>query len=348
MREAPTDTVEYSVGRSHTTVRFTTIDEAFRDIPDGGGVLYVFDSNTRPLVKTGLSNEIVLPAGEGHKNWESVSAILEAALEAGLGRDGVVVACGGGVLTDTAAFAASMYMRGCRVILIPTTLLAMVDAAFGGKTGIDFGGYKNIVGSFHPASELRISVDFLSSLPERDFHSGLAEVLKHSLLVRSDLRARLSEGREKILQRDLGLLEVVVADALSVKAKIVEEDFLEHGVRAHLNLGHTYGHALESVTGFSRYTHGEAVAWGIDKAMKTGVRLGETEAGYAKEVSELLAAFGFDLRGLPDRADEITRAMHQDKKKRKGQVRHVLQRGWGETIVRPVEDDLVLDILKDR
>lgn len=347
MSEAPTETTEYRVGRARTTVRFTNIDDAFRNIPLEGGVLYVFDSNTRPLVDAGLSNEIVLPAGEGHKNWESVSAVLGSALETGLGRDGVLVACGGGVLTDTAAFAASLYMRGCRVILIPTTLLGMVDAAFGGKTGIDFGGYKNIVGSFHPASELRIAVDFLSSLPERDFHSGLAEVLKHSLLVRSDLRVRLSGGREKILQRDLSLLRGIVADALSVKAKIVEEDFLEHGVRAHLNLGHTYGHALEAVTGFSEYTHGEAVAWGIDKAMKTGVLLGETDPGYAREVSELLSSFGFDLAGLPERAAEIVEAMHQDKKKRGGRVRHVVQRGWGETVVRPVEDALVLDVLKN-
>ena len=346
MREAATETVVYNVGPARTTVGFTTIDDAFRDIPREGGVLHVFDSNTRPLVEAKLPNEIVLPAGEGHKSWESVSTLLGAALEAGLGRDGVFVACGGGVLTDIAAFAASIYMRGCRVILIPTTLLAMVDAALGGKTGIDFGGYKNIVGSFHPASELRIAVDFLSSLPERDFRSGLAEVVKHSLLVRSDLRARLSGGRERILQRDSTLLREVVADALSVKAKLVEEDFLEHGVRAHLNLGHTYGHALESVTGFSQYTHGEAVAWGIDKAMKTGILLGETESDYAREVSELLTSFGFDLTGRPDRAEEIVRAMHQDKKKRSGQVRHVLQRRWGETVVRPVEDTLVLDVLK--
>jgi 3-dehydroquinate synthase len=295
----------------------------------------------------GFDHEVVLPAGERHKNWESVDAIVDAALRAGLGRDGTIVGCGGGVVTDVAAFAASIFMRGCRVVLVPTTLLAMVDAAFGGKTGIDFGNYKNMVGSFHPAYELRIAVGFLSSLPQRDFRSGLAEVLKHSLLVRSGLRTQLQSRRDAILSVDLSLLEEIVADALSVKARIVEQDFLENGIRAHLNLGHTFGHALESVTGFHDFTHGEGVAWGIDKAMRTGVRLGATDPSYAAEVRSLLDSYGFSLDNLPDRASMLVEAMRQDKKKRAGHVRFVLQRGWGETYVAPVDDEIILSVLRE-
>jgi len=322
-------------------------DEVFLDIDERGGHVEVFDTNTRAIVEGSHPNEVVLPAGEAHKGWPSVEAVLHAALDRGVGRDGVVVACGGGVVCDIAAFAASIYVRGCRVILVPTTLLAMVDAAFGGKTGIDFGGLKNMVGSFYPAEELRIAVDFLPSLPFRDYQSGLAEVLKHSLLEKSTLRARMEKHREEVLARDLSLLEGIVPDALEVKARIVGQDFRETDSRAHLNLGHTFGHALESVTGFERYTHGEAVAWGIDKAMKTGARLGVTEEGYAREVSSLLASYGFDLSGLPAEAEAILEAMRQDKKKRVGRVRFVLQRRWGETFVTEVDDDLVLSVLRE-
>lgn len=339
---------EYSVGGAHTRVRYMERDTIFSDLrePGGGGRLFVFDTNTRPLCGEGFPHELVLPAGEEEKTFRSIERILHAALEAGLGRDGSIVACGGGVICDMAAFAASIYMRGCEVILAPTTLLAMVDAAFGGKSGIDFDGYKNMVGSFHPASELRIAVDFLPSLSMRDYRSGLAEVLKHSLLERSGLRALLTERRKEILARDLDLLGGVVRDALEVKARVVERDFRESDVRAHLNLGHTFGHALESVTDFTR-THGEAVAWGIDKAMRLGVRLGATEPGYAEEVTRLLRDYGFSLENLPERAEELLEAMRQDKKKRAGRVRFVLQRGWGDTFLTEADDDEVLAILRD-
>ncbi|HUX19794.1 MAG TPA: 3-dehydroquinate synthase, partial [Spirochaetia bacterium] len=165
---------------------------------------------------------------------------------------------------------------------------------------------------------------------------------------RSNLRNLLETRREEILSVRLSLLEEIVADALSVKAKIVEQDFLENDIRAHLNLGHTFGHALESVTGFQDFTHGEGVAWGIDKAMRTGVRIGATEPGYAKEVTALLGSYGFELGNLPDRASEIVGAMRQDKKKRGGNVRFVLQRSWGETYVAPVDDEIVLSVLTDR
>lgn len=345
MSENRTST-EYRVGDRTTTVRFVERDAAFKGIAGSGGFVYVFDRNTRPLVSGILEPSVVLDAGEEHKEWRSVDKILRGAVSGEVGRDGVFVGCGGGVVCDIVGFAAAIYMRGCSVVLVPTTLLAMVDAAFGGKTGIDFDGYKNMVGSFHPAMELRIAVEFLATLSERDYRSGLAEVLKHSLLERSGLRSLLTDRRAAVLQRDGDLMRGVVEDALAVKARVVGRDFRETGERAHLNLGHTFGHALESVTDFS-FTHGEAVAWGIDKALRTGVRLGETDPAYAAEVTSLLEAYGFELGNLPGKAPELLAAMRQDKKKRRGRVRFVLQRGWGETYLSEVDDEVVLAALSE-
>lgn len=338
--------IEYTVGDRTTAVRFVERAAAFEGIEGRGGFIYVFDRNTRPLVTGNLEPCVVLDAGEERKDWQSVDSILRAAISNGVGRDGVFIGCGGGVVCDIAAFAASIYMRGCSVVLVPTTLLAMVDAAFGGKTGIDFDGYKNMVGSFHPATELRIAVDFLDTLPMRDYRSGLAEVLKHSLLERSPLKSLLTDRREEVLGRDSKLLRGVVEDALSVKARVVERDFRETGERAHLNLGHTFGHALETVTSF-RFTHGEAVAWGIDKALRTGLRLGDTDPEYAREVSLLLEAYGFELGNLSGRGQELLGAMRQDKKKRGGRVRFVLQHGWGDTYLSEVDDEIVLAALSE-
>ena len=305
--------------------------------PAGERALYVFDENTARLFAGGETDTVVMPAGERSKSWASVELILARALSLGLTRSSVIVGVGGGVVCDVAAFAASLYMRGCGLALVPTTLLAMVDAAIGGKTGIDWGGYKNMVGTFYPAAEVRVCVDALSSLPEREYRSGLAEVIKTAALGDEELFALLESGRERVLSRDAALLADVVARCAAVKVKVVNEDLTEKGQRAWLNLGHTFAHALEAVTGMEKFAHGEAVAWGMARAMDLGVRIGVTSPRWAARLTALLAAYGFRTRvdGLEPAA--LLEAMGRDKKRRGGGLRFVLQEEICRTRVQEVD-----------
>lgn len=308
--------------------------------------LLVFDENTAGLFPArSQRNSLILPPGEQAKNWDSVSVILETAIEKGYGRDGCFCGVGGGVLCDMTAFAASLYMRGCSVILVPTTLLSMVDASLGGKTGIDFCGYKNMVGSFYPASEVRFCPELLQSLPEKEFLSGLGEVIKTAMLGDSSLFSLLSAEKERILERDPQILKEIIEKCILVKGRIVEEDLHEKGVRATLNLGHTFAHALESVSGFSNWSHGEAVAWGLLMAMETGVELGITDNYYALEVRKLLEEYKFRLYAEFD-TESLIRAMSQDKKKKSGVVNFVLQKSSGKTLIQPVDSGIIGKVLK--
>ena len=313
------------------------------DAVDG---IIVTDENTRGFAEDSPLLVVQLESGERHKNWASVQRILEEALGAGLGRDSVILGCGGGVLCDMAAFAASVYMRGCRLFLVPTTLLAMVDASIGGKTGIDFLGTKNTVGTFYPAEEVRIHLGYLESLPEREFRPGMAEVIKHGLLGDATLHRILSERISAVLGRDPETLTEIVDRAINVKLPIVEADLRESGSRAHLNLGHTFAHALEAATGFAEWTHGEAVAWGIGKAMSMGVMLGVTDSAYAREVRELMSAYEYRLEAPGVPTDALIAAMMSDKKKRRGTPRFVLQRTLGQTTVQEVDLQTVRQALE--
>ncbi len=339
--------LQFTVGPTVTSVRFLSRDRLLSEL--GGEVLWVCDRHTRALFPEleGEARVVALEPGEERKTWESVDQILRFAIESGLGRDAIFAALGGGVVGDVAAFASSIFMRGCRLVLVPTTLLAMVDASLGGKTGIDYAGYKNMVGTFHPAEEIRISAELLRTLPNREFASGLAEVIKQSLLERSGLLATLRERREEIGRREPALLQEVVAQSLAVKGRLVEADFRECGVRAHLNLGHTFGHALEAVTGFTAWTHGEAVAWGIDKALRAGRLASLTDPAYEEEVRALLTRYGFRLGTEGKLVEPLLQAMRFDKKKRSGRVRFVLQRGWGDTFLSELSDEVVRSALAE-
>ena len=333
----------FSVGTRESRVR--SYDTTFINIPDIGPRLWVCDTNTRAFLPEN-EKAVVLEAGERHKNWDSVLSIINTALELPLGRDGVIVALGGGVVCDVAAFAASVYMRGCRLVLIPSTLLSMIDASLGGKTGIDHGNYKNMIGSFYPASQIEIYPFLLKTLSEVEFRSGLAELLKHALLEKSTLFDDLNRQRDDVLVRDVEVLNDLIPRSLAVKGRVVEEDPTEQGIRAFLNLGHTFGHAMESVLGLGVIPHGHAVAWGIARAMEAGVALGETNPVYAGEVREFLASYGYDLEvRIPDMG-EYLQALRRDKKLKDGKVRFVLQRGRGDSFLSPLEDGLLQSVLK--
>ncbi len=304
--------------------------------------LTVYDGNTSKLfTDRDPERSLALPPGEAAKNWASVERILNRALAVSMGRDGLIAGIGGGVVTDVTAFASSLYMRGCRLILVPTTLLAMVDAATGGKSGIDFGGVKNLVGTFYPAEEVRICPELLESLPERDYLSGMAEIIKHAMLAPDDLMPMLIDEKEAILSRNMDILNRLIPAAVKVKVDIVTQDLRENGIRAYLNLGHTFGHALEAATNFSRWSHGEAVAWGILRALDLGERLDITDAAWAADMRKLIADYGFDIVTPQVAADEIKAAMVDDKKKKDGRLRFVMMKGPGEPVLQEVpESDL--------
>jgi 3-dehydroquinate synthase len=313
--------------------------------------LFVFDSHTRrhstELFPVSDEESLVLPPGEMYKNWDTVSGIARRLTEMGVARDSLIVAVGGGVVCDIAAFAASIYMRGMGLMLVPTTLLAMVDAALGGKTGVDFEGYKNLLGSFYPAEEVIVSVRLLESLPEREYRNGLAEVIKHALLADDELFGLVKKRREEILAGDGELLEELIYRSQRVKAFHVEQDPKERGIRGHLNLGHTFAHALESESGFREVSHGEAVAWGMGKALDAGVEMGLTDPEYRNEVKELLSAYGYRTSGMCRSSEAIAEATLHDKKKRGGEVRFILQRRRKETFFSPVPRNLLLRVLED-
>jgi len=276
-----------------------------------------------------------------------VEAILDVAAARGLGRDGTMLGVGGGVICDVTGLAASLYMRGCALALCPTTLLAMVDASLGGKTGIDFRGWKNLVGTFYPASLLLVCPAALATLPEREYRSGLAEAIKTAVVGDPSLLDLLEKRREAVLAREAGLLAEVVRACLRVKGGICEADPREDGRRMVLNLGHTFGHALESWAGFRGWTHGEAVAWGMGRAAALGTALGATEPGFARRLTALLAAYGF-RSSAPVGLRELGPALRLDKKLRAGQLQFVVPRRAGEAAVVAAADDDVARALDTR
>lgn len=332
-----------NLGDAATDVRIDSIASFMHET--SGARLVVCDRNTSSYAGDGGLPMVEIAAGETGKSWESVTAIVSAGLREGLARNGLFIGVGGGALCDVAAFAASIYMRGCRVSLVPTTLLSMVDAAVGGKTAIDLEGAKNLVGSFYPAETVLIDLHVLETLPDREYRSGLVEGIKHALLGDPELLEMFRDRREAVRKRDPACVERIIRGSIRVKGDIVERDLRESGVRAHLNLGHTFGHALESTKGFGVLTHGEAVAWGIAKGMELGVELGITNPDYAEECRRLLVSYEYPVEGVEADACELLRFMRADKKRRSGAIRCALQGGPGQTVVVEVDDETILRVL---
>ena len=306
--------------------------------------LSVFDTTTAALFGGAATNPIVLQTGEGAKNWQSVQAILERCAALALGRDSRIVGVGGGVICDLSAFAASLFMRGCGLVLAPTTLLAMVDASLGGKTGIDFLGYKNLVGTFYPAQRIVICARAVTTLSEREYLSGLAEVIKTAIIGDSQLFTLLEEQREEIIRRAPDVVEEMIRRCLSVKGRIVESDPREKGPRALLNLGHTFGHALETATGFAGWTHGEAVAWGIGRAIIAGTLMGITDPEFARRVTQLLRGYGYRLAASAP-IDAMLPAIQRDKKRSAGRIRLVIPRQMCDTELREASAEDIAAVL---
>jgi 3-dehydroquinate synthase len=339
----------FTLGENLTTtleIRNEGIADVLSSFAERDDVLCVYDRTTFELFAPKGAGGMVLPVGEHAKEWASVADLIDEALDRELDRGATFVGIGGGVVTDITGFAASVYLRGVNLELVPTTLLAMVDAAFGGKTGVNYGGYKNMVGTFYPASRLHVCTSCLQSLPEREFRSGLAEVVKSALLGDDELFSFLRDERDAVLSREPEAMEYIVDRAVGVKAHVVEQDLLETGVRAVLNLGHTFAHALESVAGFGTWSHGAAVAWGIVRAMETGKRLTLTPAEYADSVISLVEEYGYETGATGCDPQALLSAMRHDKKRRGGRLNLVLQEGFGWTNVQEVPEGLVREVLE--
>src|SRR6266498_1995610 len=263
---------------------------------------------------------VIIPAGETHKNLETINYLWKSFLENGLDRKSTVIALGGGVIGDMTGFAASTYMRGINWIAVPTTLLSMVDASIGGKTGFDLPEGKNLIGSFYPPKLVLADPNFLFTLPERELCSGMAEVVKHGIISDPELFHLCSHGLEWMKAN----LEEIVKRAMAVKIKVIEEDPYEKGIRARLNLGHTIGHAVELVSQFELH-HGEAVAIGMVAEAKYAERIGVAKQGLANEIADVLTKLGLPT-SIPEEMppQEILRAMQVDKKRHAASIRFAL------------------------
>lgn len=275
--------------------------------------------------------EVVVPAGEGAKRWAVVQRCQEHLAGGGLDRGSFVVALGGGVVGDLAGFVAATYMRGVAYVQVPTTLLAQVDSAVGGKVGINLRAGKNLVGAFHQPRMVVTDLETLRTLPEREYRSGLAEVVKYGAIADAGFFAELERSLEGLRGRDGAVLERVVTRCCEIKAGVVMEDEREGGRRAILNFGHTVGHALEVVTGYGRLLHGEAIAIGQAVEARLSVEVLGLGRWEQERLERLLRGAGLPTwrRWTREGVERLLAAMRVDKKVRDGKVRFVLLRELG-------------------
>lgn len=267
--------------------------------------------------------------GERFKTLATYAEVIDQLVAHGHNRDTTIVALGGGVVGDVAGFAAATYQRGVDLVQVPTTLLAQVDSAVGGKTAVNHPGGKNLVGAFHQPRAVVADVSVLRTLPRREFAAGLAEVVKYGVIADAEFFAWLEANAAALLAQDASALRHAVCRACEIKAEVVAADERETGRRAILNFGHTFGHALEAATGYERFLHGEAVAIGMTMAMALSVQLGRAELGDAARVDALLTALGLPTQAADMQAAPLRQAMGMDKKVRDGQLRFIVCDGLG-------------------
>jgi 3-dehydroquinate synthase len=284
----------------------------------------LYQGRLRGMITKGRVETVALPDGEAHKNLATTATILDALVSGRFSRDCVVLALGGGVVGDMAGFAAAIYQRGVDFIQVPTTLLSQVDSAVGGKTGVNHPGGKNLVGAFHQPLCVLSDSDTLQTLADRELSAGLAEVVKYGLIADLRLFTWLEEHAEALLKRDAGALHHVIRRSCEVKADVVAGDERERGRRALLNLGHTFGHAIELCAGYGEWLHGEAVAAGMAMAARFSHRLNWLPAAEVERVARLLTALKLPVSPPRCSADEFLAAMAMDKKVLAGQIRLVL------------------------
>jgi len=311
----------------------------------GGGAAIVTNVVVAPLfleaVKraSGARAEIVLEDGEQAKSWRGVERVVDGLLAARLGRDGLVIALGGGVIGDLAGFAAAVYQRGVPFVQVPTTLLAQVDSSVGGKTAINHPLGKNMIGAFHQPRAVIADVATLDTLPERELRAGLAEVIKHGLALDAPFFDWLESNIDALVKRERGALGYAVKKSCELKARIVAADEQETGERALLNLGHTFGHAIEAGTGYGAWLHGEAVAAGMVMAAELSALMGHLKKTDVGRVRDLLRRAGLPIAGPALAPERLMALMSLDKKAAQGRTRFVVLEAIGRAALRADVDD---------
>jgi 3-dehydroquinate synthase len=284
---------------------------------------------------------LIIDAGEQSKSIDVAIELWERMLDEGTDRKSAVIAVGGGVVGDLAGFVAATFARGLTFVQVPTTLLAQVDSSVGGKVGINLPGAKNMIGSFWQPRGVLIDVNVLQTLPEREFNAGMAEVVKYGVIQDAEFFAYLERNVDAINSRDPEVLTNIVQRCCRLKADVVEQDEREEtGLRAILNYGHTFGHALEAATGYEELLHGEGVAIGMLCASRLAERLGRIDASLTKRQQDLLESFGLPTAVPPLDHEELIELMYHDKKTERGKLRFVLPSRLGHVeVVRDVSSD---------
>ncbi len=307
----------------------------------GDQVLVVTNETIAPLyldnllenIDVPVLNTLVLPDGEQYKTIDTLNTIFDALLAYKHDRSTTLIALGGGVVGDITGFAAACYQRGVNFIQIPTTLLAQVDSSVGGKTAVNHALGKNMIGAFHQPQCVLVDITTLQSLPEREYRAGLAEVIKYGLIVDLDFFVWLEENIARLLARESDALLYAVEHSCRLKAHVVSEDERESGLRAILNLGHTFGHAIETHEGYGEWLHGEAVAAGMCMAADLSQRLGWISEADQRRVVALVAQAGLPTAPPEISAEHFLSLMAVDKKALGGQVRLVLLQSLGRAII---------------
>ncbi len=280
-----------------------------------------------------LLQRLTVPAGEPSKSVQQAADLWTQLLAAGADRRSLVLALGGGVVGDLAGFVAATFARGIPFVQLPTSLLAQVDSSVGGKVGINLPGGKNMVGAFWQPRFVLIDLAVLKTLPPREFNAGMAEVIKYGVIADEEFFGFLEDQQAQILRRDPATLQYVVAKCCRIKADVVRDDEREHsGRRAILNYGHTFGHALEALTGYDRFIHGEAIAIGMMSAAKLAERMGRCAIQLKQRQEALLQAFDLPTEMPPCNKDQFLELMAHDKKAEDGQLRLILPSRLGVSI----------------
>jgi 3-dehydroquinate synthase len=287
-----------------------------------------------------------LPDGEQHKDWPALNRIFDHLIGQGCDRRTVLYALGGGVVGDITGFAAGCYMRGVPFVQVPTTLLAQVDSSVGGKTAINHALGKNMIGLFNQPLRVVCDLSVLDTLPEREFAAGLAEVVKYGPIADASFLAWIEANAPALRRREPGAVAHAVRRSCEIKAQVVGADERESGLREILNFGHTFGHAIETGTGLGTWLHGEAVACGMGLASALSVRVGFTDDGFGPRLRALLEGFGLPMRPPPLEPQTWLELMRRDKKAHAGQIRFVVLEQVGRAAVRPVADELVIDVIR--
>lgn len=308
------------------------------------------DKAVQSLKKAGFEvSKHLIPGGENHKTLESIAKIYDSALENYLERSSVAIALGGGVIGDMTGFAASSWLRGINFVQVPTSLLAMVDAAIGGKTGVNHPKGKNLIGAFYQPRLVLIDPQVLETLPEREFRAGMAEVIKYGVIWDADFFDRLekAERLDRFNDLDEDLLQTILTRSCQAKADVVSKDEKEAGLRAILNYGHTIGHAIESLTGYSSIVHGEAVAIGMAIAGEIAATMKMWDAIDAQRQDRLIAKAGLPTKLPPNLDTEaIIKSLKSDKKVKEGIVRFVLPTQLGAaTVTDRVLPEVIREVL---